>query len=147
MRRKSLESSACAVARSLDVIGDWWSLLILRNVLAGIRRFSDLQKDLGVSKNILAARLRLLVDEGILEMAPASDGSAFQEYVATPKGKALMPVIIALAEWGKDHLFDDGERINMPLDVERRRPLGRLQIVAHDGRKLTMNDVMIPDQA
>ena len=75
VRRKSLESSACAVARSLDVIGDWWSLLILRNVLAGIRRFSDLQKDLGVSKNILAARLRLLVDEGILEMAPASDGA------------------------------------------------------------------------
>jgi DNA-binding HxlR family transcriptional regulator len=140
-----LESSACAVARSLDVIGDWWSLLILRNVLAGIHRFSDLQKDLGVSKNILAARLRLLVDEGILEMAPASDGSAYQEYVATPKGKALMPVIIALAEWGKDHLFDDGERINMPL--ERRRPLAPLQIVAHDGRKLTMNDVVITDQA
>lgn len=147
MRRKSLESSACAVARSLDVIGDWWSLLILRNVLAGFHRFSDLQKDLGVSKNILAARLRLLVDEGILEMAPASDGSAFQEYVATPKGQALMPVIIALAEWGKNHLFDDGERINMPLDVEGRRPLGPLQIVAHDGRKLTANDVVIPDRA
>jgi DNA-binding HxlR family transcriptional regulator len=135
------------VARSLDVIGDWWSLLILRNVLAGFHRFSDLQKDLGVSKNILAARLRLLVDEGILEMAPASDGSAFQEYVATPKGQALMPVIIALAEWGKNHLFDDGERINMPLDVEGRRPLGPLQIVAHDGRKLTANDVVIPDRA
>ena len=147
MRRKSLESSACAVARSLDVIGDWWSLLVLRDVLAGIRRFSDIQKDLGASKNILAARLRLLVAEGILEMAPASDGSAFQEYVATPKGKALMPVMIALAEWGNDHLFDDGERINMPLDVECRRPLGRLQIVAHDGRKLTINDVVITDRA
>jgi DNA-binding HxlR family transcriptional regulator len=139
VRRKSLEGSACAVARSLDVIGDWWSLLVLRDVLAGIRRFSDIQKDLGASKNILA--------EGILEMAPASDGSAFQEYVATPKGKALMPVMIALAEWGNDHLFDDGERINMPLDVECRRPLGRLQIVAHDGRKLTINDVVITDQA
>jgi DNA-binding HxlR family transcriptional regulator len=147
VRRKSLEGSACAVARSLDVIGDWWSLLILRNVLAGIRRFSDLQKDLGVSKNILAARLRLLVAEGILEMSPASDGSAFQEYVATPKGRALMPVFIALSEWGKDHLFDDCERINMPIDGERRRPLGRLQIVAHDGRKLTMDDVVLTDQA
>ena len=100
-----------------------------------------------MSKNILAARLRLLADEGILEMAPASDGSAFQEYVATPKGQALMPVIIALAEWGKNHLFDDGERINMPLDVQGRRPLGPLQIVAHDGRRLTANDVVIPDQA
>jgi DNA-binding HxlR family transcriptional regulator len=147
VRRKSLESSTCAVARSLDVIGDWWSLLILRNVLAGFRRFSDLQKDLGVSKNILSARLRLLVAEGILEMAPASDGSAFQEYVETPKGKALFPVIIALAEWGNDHLFDDGERINMPLDVECRRPLGRLQIVAHDGRNLTIDDVVLSDQA
>jgi DNA-binding HxlR family transcriptional regulator len=147
VRRKSFASSACAVARSLDVIGDWWSLLVLRDVLAGIRRFSDIQKDLGASKNILAVRLRLLVAEGILEMAPASDGSAFQEYVATPKGKALMPVMIALAEWGSDHLFDDGERINMLLDVECRRPLGRLQIVAHDGRKLTINDVVITDQA
>ena len=147
VKRKSLEGSACAIARSLDVIGDWWSLLILRNVLAGIRRFSDLQKDLGVSKNILAARLRLLVAEGILEMSPASDGSAFQEYVATPKGRALMPVFIALSEWGRDHLFDDCERINMPIDGERRRPLGRLQIVAHDGRKLTMDDVVLTDQA
>jgi hypothetical protein len=67
--------------------------------------------------------------------------------VATQKGKALMPVIIALAEWGKDHLFADGERINMPLDVERHRPLAPLQIVAHDGRKLTINDVIITDQA
>ena len=147
VKRKSLEGSACAIARSLDVIGDWWSLLILRNVLAGIRRFSDLQKDLGVSKNILAARLRLLVAEGILEMSPASDGSAFREYVATPKGRALMPVFIALSEWGRDHLFDDCERINMPIDGERRRPLGRLQIVAHDGRKLTMDDVVLTDQA
>lgn len=142
VRRKSLEGSECAVARSLDVIGDWWSLLIIRNVLAGNRRFSGIQKVLGASKNILAARLRLLVAEGMLEMAAASDGSAFQEYVATQKGKALLPVIIALAEWGNDHLFDDGEHINMPLDVERRR-LGRLQIVAHDGRKLTMNDVVL----
>jgi DNA-binding HxlR family transcriptional regulator len=147
VRRKSLEGSACAVARSLDVIGDWWSLLVLRDVLAGIRRFSDLQRDLGASKNILAARLRLLVAEGILEMAPASDGSAFQEYIATPKGKALMPVFVALAEWGNDHLFGDGERSNMPLDIECRRPLGRLQIVGHDGRKLTMNDVVLTDQA
>lgn len=144
MKRKSLESDACAIARSLDVIGDWWSLLIVRDALSGIRRFSEFQRSLGAAKNILTTRLRALVAEGILKTAPASDGSAFLEYVVTEKGKALMPVIVALAQWGDDYLFSGGERKNVPVDKMRLRPLARLQLVAHDGRKIAIDDIVLP---
>lgn len=87
VKRTSLEDAPCPIARSLDTIGDWWSLLIIRDCFLGRRRFSEFQKSLGLAKNILAARLRTLVASGILEMTPASDGSAYQEYVLTPKGR------------------------------------------------------------
>ena len=88
MKRTRLENSCCPIARSLDVIGDWWSLLIVRDALRGVRRFSEFQKNLGIAKNMLAGRLKMLVDEGILRLQPASDGSAWQEYVLTDKGPA-----------------------------------------------------------
>ncbi len=87
VKRTSLEGAECPIARSLDAIGDWWSLLIIRDALLGRRRFGEFQKSLGLAKNILTVRLRTLVDKGILKTAPASDGSAYQEYVPTPKGR------------------------------------------------------------
>lgn len=101
MKRKSLEDALCPVARTLDVIGDWWSLLIVRDAFDGMRRFSEFQKGLGMAKNILSSRLRTLVAHGILEIAPASDGSAYQEYILTDKGRALFPVIVGLRQWGR----------------------------------------------
>src|SRR5216683_4914465 len=80
MRHKSFKANLCPVARSLDTIGEWWSLLIVRDALSGIRRFSDFHKSLGLAKNILSARLKKLVACGIMEHVPASDGSAYQEY-------------------------------------------------------------------
>jgi DNA-binding HxlR family transcriptional regulator len=85
MRRTSLEGDDCPVARSLDVIGDWWSLLIIRNAMVGTRRFSAFQKSLGIAKNMLAARLRTLVANGILDVVPASGGGTRHEYVLTIK--------------------------------------------------------------
>ena len=76
MRRKSLSGAACPIARTLDAVGDWWSLLIVRDCLKGMRRFSEFQKSLGVSRNILTQRLRALVAQDILRLAPAVDGSA-----------------------------------------------------------------------
>ena len=90
MKRKCMEHSECAVARALDAIGDWWSLLILREAFLGKRRFSEFQKSLGVARNILAVRLKKLVALDIFEQAPASDGSAFHEYVLTDKGASSM---------------------------------------------------------
>lgn len=102
MKRTRLEESTCPVARSLDIIGDWWSLLIVRDALRGIKRFGEFQKSLGIAKNMLTTRLKLLVDEGILRLQPASDGSAWQEYVLTDKGRALQTVLVALSQWGNE---------------------------------------------
>ena len=102
VKRTNLAHSGCPIARSLDAIGDWWSLLIIRDALLGRRRFGEFQKSLGLAKNILTVRLRALVERGILELAPASDGSAYQEYVLTPKGRGVFPVLVALRQWSEE---------------------------------------------
>src|ERR1700681_2220814 len=89
MKRKCLDASECPIARALDVIGDWWSLLIVRDAFLGKRRFGEFQKSLGLPKNILCARLRKLVSHGLLKVVPASDGSAYQEYALTEQGRGL----------------------------------------------------------
>src|ERR1700758_1060688 len=86
VKRTTHSDSLCGVARPLDAIGDWWSLLIVRDAFDGARRFGEFQRSLGLAKNILSVRLRNLVTHGILKMEPASDGSAYQEYVLTEKG-------------------------------------------------------------
>jgi len=106
MRHKCMKAADCPVARTLDLVGEWWTLLILRDALGGLKRFSEFQQSLGMAKNILAARLRKLVDNGIFELKPASDGSAYQEYVITEKGRSLSGVVAALREWGEKHLTD-----------------------------------------
>ena len=105
MKRKDLSEDKCPVARSLDIIGDWWALLIVRDALAGVTRFNDFGRSLGAAKNSLSTRLKTLVEQGILEIRPASDGSAYQEYALTSKGCALAPVLISLAQWGTEHAF------------------------------------------
>ncbi|TGR73418.1 transcriptional regulator, partial [Mesorhizobium sp. M1C.F.Ca.ET.189.01.1.1] len=95
VKRTSHQSADCLIARPLDAIGDWWSLLIVRDAFDGLRRFGEFQKSLGVAKNILSARLRNLVTHGILEIVPAPDGSAHHEYVLTQKGRGLFYVLVA----------------------------------------------------
>ena len=143
MRRRSLEGSTCAVARALDVIGDWWSLLIIRDALAGAKRFGDFQRSLGVARNILSMRLRALVETGILQTAPASDGAAYLEYLVTERGRALTPVLVALAQWSEDYTFERRGRRAIPLDAQKRQPLQKLQMVSEDGRPLACEDVVI----
>jgi DNA-binding HxlR family transcriptional regulator len=140
MKRTSFEDADCPVARSLDAIGDWWSLLIVRDALAGKRRFGEFQKGLGMAKNILAARLRKLVERGILEQVPASDGSAFSEYVLTERGRRLFPVLVALRQWGLDSLFENGEPYRELVDRRKGRPLAKMEVRAADGRVLRPED-------
>lgn len=141
MKRTSLQGEQCAVARSLDIIGDWWTLLIVRDALGGLRRFGEFQRSLGAAKNILSTRLRGLVAEGILETAPASDGSAYNEYLLTEKGRALVPVLIALGQWSSVHVFKPNETAFVPLDAQNREPLKPLLIQASDGRMLSHAEV------
>ena len=137
VKRTSLKHADCPVARSLDAIGDWWSLLIIRDAFDGLRRFGEFQKSLGVAKGILATRLRHLVDLGVLSTAPASDGSAYQEYVVTEKGRDLFLVIVSLRQWGEDHCFESGEPHSTLVDNQNGRPVGRLALRSKVGKILT----------
>lgn len=143
VKRTSLEGAACPVARSLDAIGDWWSLLIVRDAFDGLRRFGEFQKNLGMAKNILSDRLRTLVAHGILAVAPASDGSAYQEYVLTEKGEALFPVIVGLRQWGEDHYFGPAEAHSTLIDRQKGQPVQRVEIHAQDGRRLRPGDTVV----
>jgi DNA-binding HxlR family transcriptional regulator len=147
VRRKSLEASPCPVARSLDVIGDWWSLLIIRDAFLGRRRFGEFQKSLGLSKNILTQRLRGLVDHGILELAPASDGSAYQEYVLAPKGRDLFPVLVALRQWGTAHCFGEDACGTVLAERATGKPVRPLAIHAEDGRTLEVQETILVERA
>ncbi len=143
VKRKSLQGDVCPIARTLDAIGDWWSLLIIRDALIGARRFSQFQKNLGVAKNILTVRLRTLVAQGILEVQPASDGSAYQDYVPTAKARALFPVLVALRQWGEEYAFKPGETCSSLVDRKDGLPLSKLQIQAQDGRVLDQADTKV----
>jgi len=142
MRRTSFAKAECPVARSLDAIGDWWSLLIIRDAFLGKRRFGEFQKSLGVAKNILTVRLRALVEDGILQSAPASDGSAYQEYVLTPKGRGIFPIMVALRQWSEE--FEPDPAIaTLLVDREKGRPVRKLELRAQDGRLLDGVDTML----
>lgn len=143
VKRVSLWHAECPVARALDVIGDWWSLLIIRDAFDGVRRFSALQTSLGIAKGMLATRLRDLTERGILEMAPASDGSAYQEYVLTEKGRGLFLVIVALRQWGEDHLYRPDEPKSSLLETKTGDPVARLELRAQDGRPLGWTDTQV----
>jgi DNA-binding HxlR family transcriptional regulator len=141
MKRKSLSEEKCPVARSLDIIGDWWTLLIVRDALAGLTRFNDFARSLGAAKTSLSTRLKALVAEGIFKVRPASDGSAYQEYVLTSKGRALAPVLMGLEQWGTAHAFRPGEPISVSVEKKTRRPLKKIQLKSSDGRILRASDI------
>ncbi len=97
---ESSSTNACSIAATLDVIGDRWTLLVLRDLFRGVRRFSDLVDDLGIAKNLLSDRLKRLVEDGIVEKSLYQERPARYEYRLTPKGADLSPALIALMRWG-----------------------------------------------
>ena len=99
MRRKSFANMTCPIARTLEIVGEWWTLLIVRDALLGARRFEEFRRT-GIADNILSARLDLLVREGILERRPYQEHPPRDEYLLTEKGRDLLPTIVALGRWG-----------------------------------------------
>ncbi|MBS7544221.1 winged helix-turn-helix transcriptional regulator [Ancylobacter oerskovii] len=140
--RKSLKGDYCPSARALDVIGDWWSLMIVRDAFDGMTRFSEFQKSLGIARNILAERLRTLVERGILVAVPTAEGRARMEYRLTAMGKDLFPVMVALRQFGERHLFAPQEPRSRLVDRAAGRPL-RLDITAEDGRAIGPDEAVI----
>lgn len=142
MKRTGFAKADCPVARALDAIGDWWSLLIVRDAFDGLRRFGDFQKNLGIAKGMLSTRLHKLVELDVLELVPASDGSAYQEYALTERGRDLFPVVVGLRQWGEAHLYARGEARSDLVD-QTGQPVGRLVLPSRTGRPLVWSDTKV----
>ena len=142
-RRTDVGQSGCGIARSLQIVGDWWSLLIVRDAFTGRRRFSEFQKNLGLAKNILSVRLRKLVEEGIFAIEPDPDSALSHLYVLTPKGKELGVILVALWQWGEENCFSPGELKYRLVDSRKRRPLPKLRLVSEDGQSLEPQDFRV----
>jgi DNA-binding HxlR family transcriptional regulator/peroxiredoxin len=142
MRRDELSEATCSIAQALAVVGDAWSLLIVRDVAGGVHRFDGLQAELGISRRTLAERLSGLVAGGVLEQRPYSTAPPRHEYHLTEAGRGLLPVLVALQDWGSRHVLGDGtlSATALPGSVEAGRVQGlvgaelpTLRLPAHDG--------------
>ena len=116
MERKSFADMHCSVAQCLEVVGEWWSMLILRDVFLGVTRFDDFQERLGISRNILNQRLNHLVETGVLEKVRYSDHPPRYDYRLTDKGRDLWPILTAMRQWGDRYAAPDGP----PLEVTHK---------------------------
>ncbi len=136
MQRKSLATMTCPVARSLERVGEWWSILIMRDALSGRTRFDEFQKSLGIAPNMLTRRLNGLVEAGLLERRRYSARPPRYEYVPTLRGQDFRPVLVALLDWGNRHFAPEGASI-----VIRNSETGEiaepLLIDARSGRPIT----------
>ena len=117
MRRTSFADMNCSVAQALEVVGEWWTLLVIRDAFLGVRRFDDFVERLGIARNVLANRLATLVGAGVLERRTYDEGRRRHDYVLTDKGRALWPVLTALRQWGDEWITGAG---NEPLVLEHR---------------------------
>ena len=126
------------------------SLLVLRDAFEGSTRFSEFQRSLGVSRNVLSVRLRNLIRHGVLDSVPASDGSAYLEYVLTEKGRGLFTVLVALRQWGEDFFFSPEESHVLLVDHKHGMPVRKLEVRSQDGRMLGPEDTIVrrlPEQS
>lgn len=140
MGRTSFGSMNCGIGQALEVLGDWWTLLIVRDAFFGVRRFGDFERSLGIAKNVLSARLQHLVEHGVLEHHEDPDDARRGVYRLSPKGEALLPVLTALREWSDDWVFGPGHE---PVLVEDRRGrrLPKLRVTDADGRPVSRRDL------
>ncbi|NYH77253.1 DNA-binding HxlR family transcriptional regulator [Actinopolyspora biskrensis] len=126
----------------MDLVGDRWSLLILRDAFDGTRAFTDFQRNLGVAKNILSDRLRRLVTHGVLARQTAASGKR-QEYVLTNSGEQLFTAMVALRQWGEVHAFDTGEPHSVLVDDDTGTPVPTLHLQRPDGTTLTAGNTHV----
>src|SRR6185312_3840841 len=145
MQRTSFDSMPCPIARGLERVGEWWSILILRDAFAGMTRFDEFQKSLGIAPNMLTRRLNALVDAGMLERHPYNEHPPRHEYLLTDRGRDFRSVLVAMLAWGNRHFAPEGASVQIvdartgavadPILVERAtlRPILSDDVVVAPG--------------
>ena len=139
MQRTRFDAMDCPIARSLDRVGEWWSILILRDALGGMARFEEFQKSLGIAPNMLTKRLNALVDEGFLFRRRYNDHPPRHEYVLTDRGRDFRPVIIALLAFGNRHFAPEGASVTI-VDAKSGAPADPVLIDRVTGRPLVSSE-------
>ena len=142
MKYKSYKGMNCSMAQALDAIGERWSLLILREAFYGRTRFSQFLEELGISRNILAARLNHLVDQGILEKRQARE-TAHTEYVLTEAGRDLRTVLVSLIHWGDEHRPHPNGQRRILVDRESEKPIRKMSIYADSGDEVRLGGIKV----
>jgi DNA-binding HxlR family transcriptional regulator len=141
MGRKRFDAMNCGVAQALEALGDWWTLLIVRDAFFGARRFGEFARNLGIARNILSARLKHLVEHGIFERVDVGDVGERHEYRLTDKGAALLPVLTALREWSDEWVFGRGREPLIMRDRKTGRRVPRMHVTDADGTPVTLRDL------
>lgn len=141
MGRRRFGDMNCGIAQALEVLGDWWTLLVVRDAFFGVRRFGDFERSLGIAKNILAARLAHLVEHEILEKVDVGESGERFEYRLTERGEALLPVLTTLREWSDEYVFGKGNEPVIVKDRRTERRLPKLRVTDADGRPLSRRDL------
>jgi DNA-binding HxlR family transcriptional regulator len=136
MQRKSFSAMACPIARSLERVGEWWSILILRDALRGLRRFDDFQKNLDIAPNMLTRRLNALVENGLLERRRYSEHPPRYEYVPTERAQDFRPVLTTLIAWGNRHFAPEGASVQV-VDRETGVAVDPILVDRNTGRRIT----------
>ena len=139
MKRNIASEPPCPISRSLKRVGEWWSVLILRDALYGVSRFDQFQKGLGIAPNILTKRLHSLVEDGFLERHRYSEKPPRYEYLLTPLGRDFRMVIVALYAWGNKHLSPDGASLLL-VDAKSGVVAHPIMVDKESGRPITASD-------
>ena len=143
MRRTRFDRWPCPIARATDLIGDWWTPLVLREAFAGRRRFEDFQRELGVPRAVLARRLDRLVGEGLMKKVPYAERPLRFEYRLTDKGRAFWDVLAAMFRWGSDWLWRDDETPIVLVDRETGRVVRPLVVDENTGQPLDVRRLRV----
>jgi DNA-binding HxlR family transcriptional regulator len=141
--RTRFHDQPCSVAQALEILGDWWTLLIIRDAFLGVRRFADFEQRLSISKNVLTKRLAHLVEHGVLERVDVGQHGERYEYVLSPKGRDLFTVLTALRQWGDRWVFGEGNAPVVVLDRRTGKPIPRVRVLDDDGQPLRARDLEI----
>jgi DNA-binding HxlR family transcriptional regulator len=143
MKNSVFKSQLCSVARSLEVIGEWWTLLIVREAFFGVRRFNEFQRKLGIARNVLSERLTKLVEAGIMERHAASGRGNPVDYELTEMGQDLFPVVVSIMQWGDRWISGPGSEPVTLIERESGEVIGRVHVLGVHGKPLRLDGIRI----